>query len=300
MCRITIDGTISQFSCKCDIHPDLWDIKSNRASGKSTVALETNRFLDKVRVGINAKYKAVTSYVFHGVMFQMSNDVPMFRERSKSVYRCAECLPFEKDFHKGVPRDYIRDDYAMRKETLEYVLFHSLTMFDGQPLDGYTEDVRAYVAPIKMDMRATASKVWEFMDEIEHYLVDWMETCRSYSISKLYIPHRFLYDVFSDDRNGWCHAQGYGHTLNFKNFRRELMVWVEAHKTKWNYIPTSGPSFRVGATATGYVQLLNNYPVEKWFNPHYGRKIDMDIHMKASMTTEMANKVYNGAIEYIG
>ena len=36
MCRITIDGTIAQFSCKCDIHPNLWDIKSNRASGKST------------------------------------------------------------------------------------------------------------------------------------------------------------------------------------------------------------------------------------------------------------------------
>lgn len=59
MCRITIDGTIAQFSCKCDIHPDLWNIKSNRASGKSTVALETNRFLDKIRVGINAKYKEI-------------------------------------------------------------------------------------------------------------------------------------------------------------------------------------------------------------------------------------------------
>lgn len=59
MCRITIDDTIAQFSCKCDIHPDLWDIKSNRASGKSTVALETNRFLDKIRVGINAKYKEI-------------------------------------------------------------------------------------------------------------------------------------------------------------------------------------------------------------------------------------------------
>ena len=55
MCRITIDGTIAQFSCKCDIHPDLWDIKSNRASGKSNIALETNRFLDKIRVGINDK-----------------------------------------------------------------------------------------------------------------------------------------------------------------------------------------------------------------------------------------------------
>ena len=59
MCRITIDGTIAQFSCKCDILPNLWDIKSNRVSGKSSVALETNRFLDKIRVGINAKYKEI-------------------------------------------------------------------------------------------------------------------------------------------------------------------------------------------------------------------------------------------------
>ncbi len=46
MCRITIEGTITRFGSKCDIHPDLWDLKSSRTSGKNTVALETNRFLD--------------------------------------------------------------------------------------------------------------------------------------------------------------------------------------------------------------------------------------------------------------
>ncbi|MDD7303167.1 MAG: helix-turn-helix domain-containing protein [Bacteroidaceae bacterium] len=30
MCRVTIDGTIAQFSCKCDIHPDLWDDELSR------------------------------------------------------------------------------------------------------------------------------------------------------------------------------------------------------------------------------------------------------------------------------
>jgi len=60
MCRITIDGTIAQFSCKCDILPNLWDVKSNRASGKSAVALETNRFLDKIRVGTRRLPKGTT------------------------------------------------------------------------------------------------------------------------------------------------------------------------------------------------------------------------------------------------
>lgn len=59
MCRITVDGTICQFYSKVDIDPALWDMRSNRVSGRSTVALEANRHLDKVRVGINNKYKEI-------------------------------------------------------------------------------------------------------------------------------------------------------------------------------------------------------------------------------------------------
>lgn len=59
MCRITVDGTICQFYSKVDIDPALWDMRSNRVRGRSTVALEANRHLDKVRVGINNKYKEI-------------------------------------------------------------------------------------------------------------------------------------------------------------------------------------------------------------------------------------------------
>lgn len=59
MCRVTVDGTIAQFSCKLDIDPKMWDMKSNRATGRSTTALETNRHLDKIRVGINGKYQEI-------------------------------------------------------------------------------------------------------------------------------------------------------------------------------------------------------------------------------------------------
>ena len=59
MCRITIDGTISQFSCKMDIPPHLWDTKAGRLSGKSAVAVKTNIALDKIRVDINRHYQDV-------------------------------------------------------------------------------------------------------------------------------------------------------------------------------------------------------------------------------------------------
>lgn len=41
MGRITIDGTISQFSCKMNISPNLWDTKAGRLTGKSTLAVKT-------------------------------------------------------------------------------------------------------------------------------------------------------------------------------------------------------------------------------------------------------------------
>ena len=59
MGRITIDGTISQFSCKMNISPNLWDTKAGRLTGKSTLAVKTNLALDKIRVDINRHYQEV-------------------------------------------------------------------------------------------------------------------------------------------------------------------------------------------------------------------------------------------------
>ena len=59
MGRITIDGTISQFSCKMTVPPNLWDTKAGRLTGKSTLAVKTNLALDKIRVDINRHYQEV-------------------------------------------------------------------------------------------------------------------------------------------------------------------------------------------------------------------------------------------------
>ena len=57
MCRITVDGEIKQFSCKMDVPPRLWDVKNNRASGKSIEAQRINLAVDKIRVEVNRRYQ---------------------------------------------------------------------------------------------------------------------------------------------------------------------------------------------------------------------------------------------------
>lgn len=59
MGRITIDGTISQFSCKMSVPPALWDTKAGRLTGKTTGAMKANLALDKIRVGINKHYQEI-------------------------------------------------------------------------------------------------------------------------------------------------------------------------------------------------------------------------------------------------
>ena len=48
MGRITINGTISQFSCKMSVPPKLWGTKTNKVIGKSVVAQRINEKLEDI------------------------------------------------------------------------------------------------------------------------------------------------------------------------------------------------------------------------------------------------------------
>ena len=49
MGRVTINGTIAQFSCKQSVTKAIWDAKGNRAIGKSKEAKEVNFALDNIK-----------------------------------------------------------------------------------------------------------------------------------------------------------------------------------------------------------------------------------------------------------
>lgn len=59
MGRITINGTISQFSCKMSVSPALWDTKANKAAGKSVVAQRINEKLENIKTNIGKHYQCI-------------------------------------------------------------------------------------------------------------------------------------------------------------------------------------------------------------------------------------------------
>ena len=57
MGRITINGTMSQFSSKLSVRSSLWDAKANKASGRSLEAQRLNEKLENIKTNIGKQYQ---------------------------------------------------------------------------------------------------------------------------------------------------------------------------------------------------------------------------------------------------
>ena len=57
MGRITINGTMSQFSCKLTVRSSLWDAKANKAAGRSLESQRINEKLENIKTNIGKQYQ---------------------------------------------------------------------------------------------------------------------------------------------------------------------------------------------------------------------------------------------------
>ena len=60
MGRVTINGSVAQFSCKRTIPKELWDVKGNRAKGKSKESRDINLALDNIKAQIIKHYQRIS------------------------------------------------------------------------------------------------------------------------------------------------------------------------------------------------------------------------------------------------
>lgn len=119
MGRVTINGTVAQFSCKRSISKTLWDAKGNRAKGKSVEARETNLALDNIKAQIIKHYQRISdreAYV----------TAEMVRNAYQGIGSEYETLlgAFDKDnatFQKRVGTDRVKGTYMARVRARNHV-----------------------------------------------------------------------------------------------------------------------------------------------------------------------------------
>ena len=119
MGRVTINGSVAQFSCKQTIPKTLWDAKGNRAKGKSIEARDINHALDNIKAQIIKHYQRISdreAYV----------TAEMVRNAYQGIGSEYETLlgAFDKDnatFQKRVGTDRVKGTYMARVRERNHV-----------------------------------------------------------------------------------------------------------------------------------------------------------------------------------
>ena len=109
MGRITVNGSISQFSCKLNIHPSLWDTKANRASGKSLEAQKINQKLDNIRTQIGKQYQSICDKDNFVTAEKVKNGYLGFGEEYRTLLSVAD--EFYEQYAKRVGKDRTAGSY---------------------------------------------------------------------------------------------------------------------------------------------------------------------------------------------
>ena len=142
MGRVTINGTIAQFSCKQSVTKAIWDAKGNRAIGKSKEAKEVNFALDNIKAQITKHYQRLSDReafvtaemvrnAYQGIGMEYETLLRAFdkenatfakrvgKDRAVRTYR--KYLVVRKYVAEFIKFQYKRSDMAMNELTEEFI-----------------------------------------------------------------------------------------------------------------------------------------------------------------------------------
>lgn len=199
MCRITIDGTIAQFSCKLDVNPDLWDTQSGRASGRTTEAKETNLFLDNIRVGVNTHYREIfdkDNYVtaekvknaYLGLGMKHETILKVFAQHNEDFEKQVGKMKSKSTYQKYCTvyrhlQDFIRyrykvSDMALKELTPAFIIDFELYLRTTQECTHNT--VWVYMMPLRRMITIAQNNGWLNRDPFVDYSISPEDSDRGY------------------------------------------------------------------------------------------------------------------------
>lgn len=140
--KIIIGNTIAQFGSKQKIEERLWSVKSGRAIGKSRVAAELNREINKINLSIHVHYRDIlkrtgkvtaieVKNAFQGIATAQKTQIVLFGEmmadfkgrigtdRAQSTYKQYEVL--YKQLKQFLREEYHVEDIPLTKLDLPFI-----------------------------------------------------------------------------------------------------------------------------------------------------------------------------------
>ena len=200
MARITIDGTIAQFSCKVSIRPDLWETEYNRAAGRSDRAKQINRLLDEIKAGIDTHYNRILkrdSYVtaekvknsFLGIDLRSETLLQVFKQHNEVFQKMVDagvrakstCQKYQDVYahlKAFIHHQYNRQDMALIEITPAFITDFELYLVTVPKLAHNT--IWIYMMPLRRMITIAINNRWLTYDPFSNYEISLEETDPDY------------------------------------------------------------------------------------------------------------------------
>lgn len=199
MCRITVNGKISQFSCKLDVEEKLWNVELGKMTGRSLVAQETNRMLDKIRVGINRAYQEICDHdnyvtaekvrnAFLGMGMNHETLLAVFRQHNEDYARQVGKIKSQRSYWKYcivykhlsefVRQRYKVSDIALKELTPAFIT--DFELFLRTEKNHCTNTVWSYMMPFRSIIFMAINNGWLQRDPFFAYSITKEETKRGF------------------------------------------------------------------------------------------------------------------------
>ncbi len=260
--RITINGSIAQFSCKQSIAHELWDAKSNRATGRSDRALKVNRTLDNIRAQITKHYQRISdreAYVnaemvrnaWQGIGMECDTLLGAFdrhnagfekragKDRSQStLYKYLSVRRHLADFIKS---RYNRSDLHLKEITEDFIRDFGIYLHITLGLSSST--VWLYSIPLRMIVTKAHNSGIISTNPFAHYHLRQESKERGYLTEdelKLMIDHKFDNRTLEIVRDLFVFAAFTGLSyIDIKNLTEKEIIaypdgskWIATHREK--------------------------------------------------------------------
>ena len=119
MGRITVNGTISQFSAKLTVPERLWEVRGGRAKGRSLESDRINRHLDEIRSQLDRHYRDIRDRESYVTAEKVKNAWLGFGKRYRTLL--ATFRSFTDDLHGRIGVDRSRNTWYRYLATMKHL-----------------------------------------------------------------------------------------------------------------------------------------------------------------------------------
>ena len=119
MGRITVNGTISQFSAKLSVPERLWEVRGGRAKGRSLEADRINRHLDDIRSQLDRHYRDIRDRESYVTAEKVKNAWLGFGKRYRTLL--STFRSFTDDLHGRIGVDRSKNTWYRYLATMKHL-----------------------------------------------------------------------------------------------------------------------------------------------------------------------------------